>query len=130
MPAASPVSPSVPPPPQTLTMMQQQQEAPTHARPPSTSQSHPSFAAAPDAGLATLASAPPAAPAADVTPPGFAAAEPKKPAVDPKLAIALPLGIFAVFVLLSLFVVLYALVVRPRTGAAPNAESPAAVTPP
>ena len=81
------------------------------------------------AGLATLASVappPPGAPAeVKVT-----VEEPKKSLVDPKLALLLPLGGFAVFVVLTLFVVLYALVIRPHTSAAARGAEAAAVTPP
>jgi hypothetical protein len=89
----------------------------------------PAAHAAPAAGLATLASvAPPSPPAAEAKP---AADAPKKPLVDPKLALLLPLGVFGAFAVLTLFVVLYALVIRPRTGAAAHgAATPAAVTPP
>ena len=88
-------------------------------------------------GPPSAALAPPpllAAPPGSIAPPGSPAApppaepEPKKPSIDPKLAIALPLGGFGAFVALTLLVVIYAAAIRPRLGPARGAES--SVTPP
>jgi hypothetical protein len=88
VPAAAP--PVVPPPPNTVKTL--------HTEP---LPQPPSFA-------------PPAQSPSNAPPPFVAAVaakeEPKKPVVDPKLTLLLPLGIFGVFVVLSLFVVVYALV--------------------
>ena len=49
--------------------------------------------------------------------------EPKKPAVDPKLAMLLPTATFGVFAFLSIVVLVYALVAKPKPA---SAEAPAA----
>ena len=142
-------APSVPPPlpPTSFVPPPPPPPAPPPAPQPPGPGSLPPFAAGPAASLGTLAfAAPPAppappAPASPVVaasappvlaaPPPPAADAPKTPPVDPKLAIALPLGTFGIFVVLTLFVVLYALVIRPRMKSVPQgAEAPAAVTPP
>ena len=80
--------------------------------------------------MPALATAPPPAPIADAKKPD----EPRQaPIVDPKLALLLPLGAFGAFAVLTLVVVFYALVIRPRTGAAAathGADPSAAVTRP
>lgn len=114
IPAAVPVAPPpvVPPPPNTVKTLPPEQPAVRPSLPPPPPP--------PLVALATpAASAPPAAePTKD---------EAKKPAVDPKLAMLLPLGIFGVFVVLSLFVVVYALVFKPKPV---SAETSSEVTRP
>ena len=59
--------------------------------------------------------------------------EPKKPLVDPKLALLIPFGIFAAFAFLSLIVVVYALIFKPKPISAESSgasEPASAVTQP
>jgi hypothetical protein len=48
--------------------------------------------------------------------------EEKKPVVDPKTALFLPLGVFGVFLFLSLIVLVVALVTKPHPSSAESGE--------
>jgi hypothetical protein len=86
IPPPPPPPPPVPPPPNTMTMLQPQ----------------PVSVAPPPVAVAPVAAAAPAV-----------ADAPKKPVVDPKLALWLPLATFGLFVFLSLIVVAISFVKRP-----------------
>jgi len=98
---------AAPPPPMTQLMGPPLHGPPLHGPP----LHGPPLHGPPPPSLAPSVPPPPAAPPVSVAPPkGDKAEEKKAPPLDPKLTYLVPLGTFGIFVVFSIFVVLYALI--------------------